>query len=286
MKLAFSTVACPEWTMEQVVSFASSSEFDGVELRTFGFGSSSIACDPAHTAASKLREALEGAGVTPCSLGTGCRFDEPIFPPVIGRVITDIDRSVRDAKSIIHMAAALDVPFVRVFGFEYREGDNTKLAERRVVERLSTVVDAARNTGVKIVLENGGSFPMASDIARVIAEVDHPLLGASYSPGAAIGTGESPIDGVNALADRLWMVKLKDVRSGVPCPIGEGTLGCEGLVRHLSSNRFSGWVVVEWDRLWMPELGEPGAVLAEAASRLRQWSATPSDRALSGSALR
>lgn len=284
MKLAFSTVACPEWTMDQVVSFASSSEFDGIELRTFGFGSTSIACDPAHTAASKLRASVDGAGVVPCSLATGCRFDEPIFPPVIGRVIADTDRSVREAKSIIHMAAALDVPFVRVFGFECRNGDNPKLAERRIIERLTMVVDAARNTGVKVVLENGGSFPMASDIARLISEVDHPLLGASYSPAAASGTGESAVEGANLLADRLWMVKIKDARSGIACPIGDGDLGCEAFVRHLSSRRFSGWAVVEWDRLWTPELGEPGAALAQAASRLRMWSSTPSSRAFSAAA--
>lgn len=282
MKLAFSTVACPEWTLEQVATFGSSSEFDGVELRTFGHGSTSLACDPALTAASKVRGRFAESGIVPCSLATGCRFDEPITPPVIGRVISDTDRSVREAKSIIHMAAAMDVPFVRVFGFEFRQGDSPKLAERRVVERLAMVVDAARNTGVKIVLENGGSFPTAADVFRVISDVDHPLLGASYAPAAAIGTGESPIDGANVLADRLWMVKLKDVHSGRACPIGEGELGCESLVRHLASRAFSGWVVVEWDRLWTPGLSEPGSVLADAASKLRQWQATHNGRSLVG----
>lgn len=278
MKLAFSTVACPEWTLEQVATFGSSSEFDGVELRTFGHGSTSLACDPAHTAHSKLRDLFSRAGVSPCSLATGCRFDEPIFPPVIGRVITDTDRSVREAKSFIHMAAALDVPFVRVFGFEFRQGDSPKLAERRVVERLAMVVDAARNTGVKVVLENGGSFPTAADVRRVVSEIDHPLLGVSYSPAAARGTGESAIDALDVLADRVWMVKLKDVRGGKACPLGTGELGCEALVRHLASRNFTGWVVVEWDRLWSPELSEPGSILADAAARLRHWSAPKNGR--------
>lgn len=278
MKVAFSTVACPDWTLEQVAAFGSSSEFDGVELRTFGHGSTPIACDPAHIAASKMRAMFADAGVSPCSLATGCRFDEPIFPPVIGRVISDTDRGVREAKSIIHMAAAMDIPFVRVFGFEFRKGDSPKLAERRVIERLDMVVDAARNTGVKVVLENGGSFPMATDVLRVISEIDHPLLGASYSPSAAVGTGETPTEGVSALAERLWMVKIKDVRDGRPCPIGEGELGCASTVRALASRRFSGWLVVEWDRLWAPELAEPGSILADAASKLRQWSARPNGR--------
>jgi sugar phosphate isomerase/epimerase len=272
MKLAFSTVACPEWTLEQVASFGASGEYDGVELRSFGHGSTRLACDPSMTASAKVRSMFEDAGVATACIATGCRFDEPIFPPVIGRALSDTDRSVREAKSALHMAAALDVPFVRVFAFEQRRAGGAG-AERLIVERLSMLADAARNTGVKIVLENGGSFPGASDIARLITEVDHPLLGAAYSIAAASACAEDPIRGANLLADRLWMVKLKDAASGTPCPIGDGSFGCRALVEHLAAHRFAGWVVVEWDRLWMPDLAEPGAVLADAASRIRLWSA-------------
>lgn len=274
MKLAFSTVACPEWTLDQVVSFAASSEYDGVELRTFGFGSSKIACDPALTAASKLRALMDEAGVVGASLATGCRFDEPIFPPVIGRVISDTERSVREAKSAIQMAAALDVPFVRVFAFEFQRGDNPKLAERRIINRLRSAIDAARNTGVKVVLENGGSYPGAKDIARIIAEINHPLLGAAYSPMAALAARESAIEGAEILGDRLWMVKLKDERNGEPCVIGDGDLGCRAFVEHLARRQFSGWGVVEWDRLWIDGLAAPEGVLSTAAERLRVWSAS------------
>lgn len=272
MKLAFSTVACPEWTLEQVASFGASGEYDGVELRSFGHGSTRIACDPSMTASAKVRAMFADAGLTTACIATGCRFDEPIFPPVIGRAISDTDRSVREAKSALHMAAAMDVPFVRVFAFEQRRAGGAG-AERLIAERLSMLADAARNTGVKIVLENGGSYPGAADIARLINQVDHPLLGAAYSIAAANACGEDPILGANLLADRLWMVKLKDARSGAPCPIGDGEFACRALVSHLAAHRYAGWVVVEWDRLWMPELSEPGAVLADAASRIRLWSA-------------
>ncbi|MCW5767498.1 MAG: sugar phosphate isomerase/epimerase [Phycisphaeraceae bacterium] len=274
MKLAFSTLACPDWTLEQVVAFASSGEFDGVELRTFGHGSTQIACDPAHTAPAKLLSQFESAGVAACCLATGCRFDEPIFPPVVGRVVTDIDRSVREAKSMIHLAAASGMPYVRVFGFEFRKGDNPKFAERRVIERLTMVVDAARNTGVKVVIENGGSFATGADLRRLLDEVDHPLLGASYNPAVATNAGESPIEGINAIGDRLWLTRLKDTRNGTPTQIGEGDLGCEAFVCHLAERRFSGWIIVDWDKLWMPELADSGSVLSSAASSARRWAAS------------
>lgn len=274
MKLAFSTVACPDWTLEQVASFGSSSEYDGVELRTFGHGSATLACDPALTAPAKVLALMSQAGLAGACLATGCRFDEPIFPPVIGRVISDTERSVREAKSAIQLAAAMDVPYVRVFGFEFRKGDDPASAERRIIERLSMVVDAARNTGVKVLLENGGSFPRAEDIAKLIAAVNHPLLGAAYSPAAARAGGDDPIRGMETLADRLWSVKLKDVRDGRPCPIGEGEIDCRRVVQHLSSRGYTGWITVEWDRLWVPELGNAEAALGRAAELVRSWSST------------
>mgnify|MGYP001496022032 CR=1 FL=1 len=284
MKLAFSTVACPEWTLDRVASYGASGEYDGVELRSFGHGSTQIACDPAMTASAKVRSMLEGAGLAAASIATGCRFDEVIFPPVIGRAFADTDRSVREAKSALHMAAAIESGFVRVFAFEHRKGGGAG-SERLIIERLGMLADAARNTGVKVVLENGGSYPGGADVARLIAEVNHPLLGAAYSPLAAAACEEDPILGVNALADRLWMVKLKDQRDGNACPIGEGELNCRGLVEHLSANRFGGWVVIEWDRLWRPELSAPESVLAEAATRVRLWAAHAKAAARSGAPL-
>ncbi len=42
MKPAFSTVACPEWTLEDVAEFAGRSGYQGVELRTFGHSSTDL----------------------------------------------------------------------------------------------------------------------------------------------------------------------------------------------------------------------------------------------------
>ena len=33
MKLSFSTLACPEWTMPDIIAFAFSAGYDGIELR-------------------------------------------------------------------------------------------------------------------------------------------------------------------------------------------------------------------------------------------------------------
>jgi sugar phosphate isomerase/epimerase len=67
-------------------------------------------------------------------------------------------------------------------------------------------------------------------------------------------------------------VKLKDRDAHRrPCTIGEGTLGCPETVAALMAADFRGWVVVEWDRLWIPSLDTAEEVLPRAVRRLYEW---------------
>src|SRR5690606_1814955 len=117
IKPAFSTVACPDWTLERVFRTAAEYGYEGVELRTFGFGSTCVACDPARTATEKIQALSEETGVRIATLATGISFEAPIRPPVIGRVISDTERPQREAKRMVDLAVAINAPFVRVFGF-------------------------------------------------------------------------------------------------------------------------------------------------------------------------
>jgi sugar phosphate isomerase/epimerase len=274
-KTAFSTVACPDWILPDVARAAAEWGFQGVELRTFGYGSTEFACDPALTAAEKVRGIFAEVGVEQAVLASGVAFDEPIRPPVLGWALSDTERTVREAKSVIELARQIECPLVRVFGFEVPQREKRAPAVRRIVGRLRLAVDAARNTGVRLVLENGGSFATAGDLVELIDAVGSPLLGASYSAAVARSAGEDPSEGAAVLGGRLWVAKVKD-RSpggGDPCLIGEGEMEIPAFVRALARERFKGWVVVEWDRAWLPHLAPAEGVLPESSRRLFEWGA-------------
>lgn len=281
-KTAFSTVACPEWTLARVARAAAEYGYSGVELRTFGSGSTQVACDPALTAPEKVRGLFRESGAEIACLATSVALDEAVSPPVIGRVIGDYERSVRAAKEAIELAAALECPFVRVFAFEVQGRETRKSAMGRIRDRLKLTVDAARNTGVKVVVENGGSFCRASDLLELFDGVASSLLGASYSMAVAADAGEDPVEGARALADRLWVAKIKDRDGDLhPCPPGDAhaTLPSREFVRGLVASGFRGWVVFEWDRLWLPGLDVPEVILPQVARRLFEWAGLDGVRA-------
>lgn len=275
-KPAFSTVACPEWSLAQVAHAADRFGYEAVELRTFGDDSRRFACDPALTDPQKTRRLFAQYGVEILSLATSIRFDAPILPPVIGVMLSDAERSVREAKHAIDLALALECPFVRVFAFEPPPGERPASALARIVHRLQLVADNARNTGVKVVLENGGAFPRASDVLNILDRVASPLLGVSYSLAPGFAADDLPERAVAALADRLWIARIKDTRGGTPCPLGQGELPCETFVHVLADSGFSGPVVYEWDRAWLPDLAPADAILPAVPRLMADWAARSS----------
>jgi len=269
---SFSTVACSEWTLERVASAADEYGFEGVELRSFlDAGGCAMACDPSLTDTAKARAVFEAEGVEIVGVASSVKFDDQILPPVIGRAITDTEKQIRQGKRYVSLAAELHAPFVRVFGFDTPFGERREMVIRRIVERLKYVADDARHTGVRVALENGGGFLTASDLREIIDRVGSPLCGACYSLAAGVDGGDSVDEAIETLGDDLLMVRLKDLKDGKPCLLGEGELPCDGFVRALVRSGFDGPLVYEWDRLWLSDLASPEEALPHAAKTIFGW---------------
>lgn len=276
LRPAFSTVACPTWTLERVAAAAEAWGYLGVELRTFGQGATQFACDPALTDGAKVRRVLSEAGVEAAGLATGCRFDAPIFPPVIGQIFTSREKTVHEANHMIDVARDCGGGSIRVFGFEAPRGERRAATLKRVSQRLWRVCDYARNRGVIVLVENGGSFSRAADLVELIEAVNSPLLGAIYDGVTAQQAGDDVREGAALLGARLRAVRLRDVRDNRPARLGTGEAPCRELVEAVRDTDqtwgLDPWVIYTWDRAWLPELAPAEEVLPEAAQTIARWS--------------
>lgn len=270
MKVAFSTVACPSWTLEEVADHAERLGFMGVELRTFGDAPNQFACEPALTGAAKARSMFDKAGVEIACLATSLRFDEPVGDPFL-HIFGDNDRPIRAVKSVIDLAGQIECPLVRIFAFETFGSESRTNAVRRISEKLKLAAAAARNTGVRLVLENGGSFATAADLAELLDLVDSPHMGAAYSVATAARAGEGPREGLNVLGDRLALVRVSDWKGTTPCALGMGDIPNAEAIASLKSAGYGGWVSYDWPVAWTPAAGDVASVLGTAAKTIFQW---------------
>jgi len=266
IKLAFSTVACPDWTIEKVVQQATEMGYEGVELRSLGADSSGLACDPALGDPDKIRALFRDGGIEPVCLSTSLS----VFHP---------DKSVaRDAfwsiKGSMELAKQIGCPFVRVFGHDLEPAMDRSTLIGRIADHVTSLVLVASDLGVGLLLENVGSMALAKPWWWMLNVVDHPMVGLSWNVANAAAGGEMASVSVPMLNSRIRLAKVKDTHVGEGSgfvPLGDGTVGIEKFVKRLLGVGYEGYISVEWDRLWLPSLAPAEEYLPDAQQRLKAW---------------
>lgn len=273
MKIAFSTLACPEWTLQQAAEQAAEMGYLGVDLRSFLSVQERMASDPMSVEPAEIDSIFDDAGVIPLCLSTGVKFDKMIDPPLLGRIFVNEEAGVSDAKQFVDLADRAGIKFVRVFGCDLPAAEPVTWSMRRVTERLSLAAQTCRNTDVRLLIENAGSFARSSDLLDLIHRIDSQWLGASYNCLAAANAGECPVDGVRRLANHLRIVRVSDIdEDGNPVMLGQGRFPNAKLIETLREINYTGWIVYEFPKRWYPEIGTDSTeLLSHACKTLYAW---------------
>src|SRR4051794_20177980 len=101
MRLAFSTLACPDWTFEQTSDAAKRFGYDGLELRLLDGEMVTPALSSDKQA--RVRRVCSDAGLALCCVDTSWKAAEP-------------NAALDEVYGYLELAAALDSPMIRIFG--------------------------------------------------------------------------------------------------------------------------------------------------------------------------
>lgn len=280
MKIAYSTVACPQSSLADAINAASKFGYLGLEMRTFheqGSNQVVIGSDPREMEPASISQLFDDAGIVPVSLATSVKFDKPINPPVIGRMFLNEEAGVEDAKAYVDLADRAGIKFVRVYGYHLPAAEPRTWSMRRVSDRLKLAAQTCRNTDVRMQIENAGSFAHGSDLLGLLELVNSQWLGASFNVLASYQADEDPIEGLKLLKDQITCVKLTDIdHDGNPVLLGQGVLPVRQIVNALREMSYSGWIVYEHPALWRSDLAiSADEALKHAADSLYEWIQTP-----------
>lgn len=274
MKIAFSTVCCPELTLEDAVASAARWGYQGLEMRLVpgSAGAQEMRCDPMAVDARTLHDLFEDAGIDPVGLATGITYDQQVWPPVVGRLFQSEEIGVPETKAAVEQAAEAGIPFVRVFGERVGAGEPEAWGIRRVADRLSLAAQTARNTTTRVLIENSGSFARAADLGSLHDMVGRPFLAMSYNVVTAAQAGECPMHAIDAILPATEVVRIGNVgEDGRPMPLDAGRLPIEAFVKSLRDKGYRGWIVYEYPRLWRADIASAESVLPRAAEMLYGW---------------
>lgn len=254
MKLSFSTLGCPEWRYERVLEEAKKDGFAGVEVRGIlgEMKADKIPCF-ALGCQQEARHMAEAAGVKLIGFGSSASFHDP----------EKLEGALADGRAAIDVAHALGMGFVRVFGDRIGpEGDETEIIAR-VAEGIRALCAYAAGTGVTVLQEVHGDFNLARRVLGVAEKVAMDNFGVLWDVAHSDKTyGDNWPEFYAAVRPLIKHVHVKDhVREadGVfrLCSTGEGDIPIIPILRTLEKDGYAGYVSLEWEKAWHPEL--PGA---------------------------
>lgn len=249
VKLAFSTLACPRWSVEEVAAAAKQYGYEGVEIRLIDGRVVDPSLPRGHR--GRVRKTFSAADIPIVALDTSVK--------------AAADPSVTELVGMLELASEWGAPIVRVFG----GGASTDSARRF----LGEVAAKAQDLGVTIALETHDEFSSAEVVAEVLRNTP-PSVGALWDVAHTYRAGEDAGTVLGLLDGRIAHVHVKDARrDGSLTLLGDGEVPVRDSLEALASAGYDGWISVEWEKHWHPELPEPEVALPQFAAVLRSWNA-------------
>ena len=257
MKLAFSTLGCPDLTLMQAIRTAAQLGFQGIEIR--GIGNHLHARDIEELCGEKKERSLRYAkenGITFCCLGASASFHEK----------EKQKENMDEALETVRLASACGIPYVRVFGNSLTESDeNTQIAD--VANQLRLLCTAAKPTNVHILLEVHGDFNTSERILKTASLVGCDNFGIIWDIKHST---DEPAEFWKNTKHLIRHIHLKDSTQNGLCSFGEGTLGVEKTVRMIAEDGYDGFFSLEWEKRWHPQLRDAAAEFPHFVRKMKE----------------
>ncbi len=270
IKLGWSTLGCPDWSLGEMIENTKRYGFDGLEMRLLDGN----VIPPDLGAEDRERVATEtrAAGVPICCVDTSLR---------IATSATDPDAFLtaeRDAAAYLELAYAWGAPLIRVFGGEPGGGKTAAEAAAPMAELLRKIGQRAEQLGVGVALETHDFFSATPDVMRVLDQVQNPFVGILWDTHHPYRMGEKVPETYERVVSRLLHVHVKDAvrdenghQGWQLVMLGAGEVPVQEAVRFLRGAGYDRWVAVEWEKKWHPEIEPPEIAMPHDGDLLRQW---------------
>ena len=108
-------------------------------------------------------------------------------------------------------------------------------------------------------------------MAELLEAAGEDGVGALWDLNHPFRMGESPGETARLIGSRTYHTHVKDSKQdGSYALLGEGDVPLRELVSVLHKGGYKGYLSLEWEKAWHPELAEPEVVFPQAARYLSE----------------
>jgi sugar phosphate isomerase/epimerase len=269
MKLAFSTLGCPKWTLQQIVENAAVMGFHGVDLRGVQdqIDVTGLPAFTTHLASTKQLFADNGVEIA------------GVYSSAHLAVVDKEKKQLQfdETRRNLELAAKVGAPIVRVFGGRIPDGYTVETIIPYIAENLRQLGNEAQAVGVKLVLETHDAWTDSGIVRRLLEETNHPyvkVLWDLHHPYRMTGEPiETAFENLKAYTERIHVKDSKLNADGTYtyCLQGAGDVPLKKGLDLLREYGYDGYATLEWEQRWHPELPDPEIAFPQYVQKMREW---------------
>ncbi len=268
MKLAFSTIGCPNYSWSDIYPMAKDLGYDGIEIR--GLEGTFVVTNtrPFRSAnrAATLAQ-LKQVGLQISCFSTGIHLAEQ------RRRVENVAEVVR----YIHLAQQMEAPFVRILAEPTPAPSDEPVDDAFFIDVCRELAPTAELAGVTLIVETSGPYADTRRLRRVLDAVDSPAVAALWDIHHPYRFfREEPAESVGNLGKYLRYVHVKDSFATADGRIayrmmGEGDMPLSDVFSALRLAGYDGYLTFEWVRKWARDVavGDAGIVFPQYVNYMR-----------------
>ncbi|MDR1157973.1 MAG: AMP-binding protein [Oscillospiraceae bacterium] len=270
MKIAFSTLACPNWSFSDVTAAAKDFGFDGIEIRGLGEDIFAVRAQPfsERELESTIRRLASLRLTIACFSSHAC--------------LKFVDRRAENIEIVteyILLASRLGTPFVRILADLDARPDGAAVDDEVVLSQLQALAPIAAAHGVTLLVETNGVYSDTARLSALLERVAHDAVAALWDIHHPYRfANETPEQTVQNLGAYIKYVHVKDsVAEGGAIRyrlMGQGDLPIDEMIGALRSINYDGYISLEWVKRWADDLEDAGVVIPHYAYYMSRYTET------------
>lgn len=261
MKISFSTLACPNFSWQEIYSMAKDFGFNGIEIRGLGNDIFSVNAQPfkeqnIEATVQKLKDLdLE----IPCLTSGACL-----------RNADDFESAKEEITSYAKLANKLGTPYIRVLG-DLKAAPECDVDDSVVENALKNLITIAEEYNVTLLVETNGVYSDTKRLAALLKKVNSRKVAALWDMHHPFRFGnEMPEETVHNLGELIKYVQVKDSilnENGIVeyRLMGDGDIPVCDMIDALKTINYGGYISLEWVKRWAPDLSDAGIVVPKFA---------------------
>ncbi len=267
MKIAFSTVGCPEWSWNDIYIMAKDLGFNGIELRGLENTMDLTHARPFSDAnLEKTVDTLKKMNLSISCLASSCYLGGN----------ENEDEALKEGFDYIELADKLGCKYIRILG-DRNPDPRGEIDDERVVRLLKCLLPSAKEKDVYLLVETSGVYANSARLKKIIEEVNDPncaVLWDIHHPYRFMK--ESPEVTMKNIGKYTKYVHVKDSVMNEDGTVaykilGDGDIPVTKILDLLKIAGYDEYVSLEWTKRWNKELVAAAIVFPAFAHYMQDY---------------